>query len=142
MVVEYILTGQGKPNRYFSAITYKHKSPPMVPFLSEQLQLDNPLPEAIEEYIQASAGRTTDAREKLLSFARKFVNLLIAKAGTARVHVETLAGFLGYADPKTARSQVARYKKRLNWLIVETDGYIVGERSKEYSLVPFDSFCD
>jgi hypothetical protein len=96
----------------------------------------------IEKRIQASAGRTTDAREKLLSFARKFVNLLIAQGGTARVHVETLTGFLGYADPKKARSQVARYKRRLDWLIVETDGYIVGERSKEYSLAPFDSFAE
>jgi hypothetical protein len=99
-------------------------------------------PQPIELRIQASAGRTMDARKKMLSFARKFVNLLIAKGGTAWVHVETLAGFLGYTDPKTARSQVARYKKRLRWLIVETDGYVAGERSKEYSLVPFNSLGD
>jgi hypothetical protein len=68
--------------------------------------------------------------EKMLSFARKFVNLLIAKVGRERVHVETLAGFLGYADPKTARSQVARDNIRLRWLIDEPDGYVVGERGK------------
>ena len=110
----------------------------MVPFYSEQLRLDDPLPGEIESRIKASAGRTAEARLKLLSFARKFVNLLVARGGKARVHVEILGGFLGYADPKMARSQVARYKKRIDWLIVETDGYVVGEKSKEYSLVPFD----
>ena len=139
LVIEHILTGEGKPNRYSQAITTKHKSPTMVPFLSEQLQLDDSLPEIIEERIKASAGRTSDSKEKLLAFARRFVNLLIARGGKARVHVETLAEFLGYSDPKMARSQVARYKKRLAWLIVETGGYVVGERSKEYTLVSFES---
>ncbi len=138
LVVEHILIGEGKPNRYSSPAIDPSQVPPMVPFYSEQLRLDEPLPEEIESRIKASAGRTAEAKVKLLSFARKFVNLLVARGGKARVHVETLAGFLGYAEPKTARSQVARYKKRIDWLIVETDGYVVGEKSKEYSLVPFD----
>ena len=37
------------------------------------------IPHPIELRIQASAGRTTDRRKNMLSFARKFVNLLIAK---------------------------------------------------------------
>ena len=138
LVVEHILTGEGKPNRYYPSAIDQPQVPPMVPFYSEQLRLDAPLPQEVECRIVASAGRTTDAREKLLSFARKFANLLVSRGGKARVHVETLSGLLGYADPKTARSQVARYKKRLGWLIVETDGYVVGEKSKEYTLVPFE----
>jgi hypothetical protein len=144
LIVENLITGketeEGEVNEYTGreGREGRDSSRSMVLLYSGELRLDTPLPEDIEEQIRASAGRTSQSKQKLLAFACRFANILYQKGGKGRVSVSTLTSFLGYSDPATARSQVAQYKRRLNWLIAETEGYIVGRRSKEYELLAYD----
>ena len=139
LVIEYILTGEGKQNLYYPGDYDTTRSPSLVPFISEQ---PHSLPAEIEDRVRQCAGRTSEGKEKLLSFARQFCGLLVSKGGRARVHVMTLGGFLGYEKPEMARGQVARYKRKLEWLIAETGGYRVGERSKEYTLLLYEEIVE
>ncbi len=88
--------------------------------------LDTPLPSSIEERITK--------RGKTLSFLRRLGNYLSILGNVARIHHSKLTLFaeVGVED----RKALSRYKSagiRAN-LFHESDGFVVGERSIEYSL--------
>ena len=150
--VKHLLAGEGEPNFYVprDGIFSNHNnntpvSPLSVAVWAAPIQgkdsgeksleamlemgvLDLPLPEEFEDRMTM--------RGKVLAFNRRLGNYLFLRGGHVRVHHRKLAMFADVDERD--RKALSRYKEAgiRARLFIETDGYIVGEKSKEYGLTP------